>query len=66
MNVALPDTYCQVSVATGSRMVCLSGQVAKLTVCVPHWSQEKMGELIGGAMRAAQDLIEVEAMAVLP
>lgn len=103
MNVALlnpdgvfkPDTYYQVSVATGSRIVCLSGQVAqdesgnvvgegdlaaqseqafrnvfhalrgagatfdqvaKLTVYVPDWSQEKMGDLIGGAMRAAQDL----------
>jgi enamine deaminase RidA (YjgF/YER057c/UK114 family) len=82
-------------VSTGSRIVCLSGQVAqdekgnvvgegdlaaqseqvyrnifhalrgagatfdqvaKLTVYVPDWSPEKMGALVGGAMRAAQDL----------
>ncbi|HYC56214.1 MAG TPA: RidA family protein [Candidatus Binatia bacterium] len=94
-GVFKPDSFFQVSIASGSKIVSLSGQVAvdeqgrligegnlaaqseqvyrnvfhalrgagasfdqvaKLTVYVPNWSPEKMGQLIEGAMRAAQEL----------
>ena len=83
-----PQGYAQVGIATGSRIVYLSGQVArtadggrvgagdlaaqteqadlnlatgladvaKLTVYVVDWSEERMADLVTGAMRAAERL----------
>jgi enamine deaminase RidA (YjgF/YER057c/UK114 family) len=94
-GIPASDFYAQVAVATGTRTVYVSGQVArtaegervgagdlaaqaeqayrnvaaalrgagagfehvvKLTVYVVDWTEDKMGELVTGAMRAAEDL----------
>ncbi len=57
-GIPTPEAYAQVAVATGSRTVYVAGfeHVAKLTVYVVDWRPDKMGELITGAVRAAEDL----------